>query len=119
MKTPREILFERHQSAQPALDDIRRQVVAGLETERSGDQPVHAGESRGRPETRPEASWPGWREFLLPFRWHLAGLGAAWLVIAALSLERPVSAPAAMARQKVPVRPPAYDGLPRKPAATV
>ena len=30
MKTPREILFQRHQSAAPKLDAVRRTVLAGL-----------------------------------------------------------------------------------------
>jgi len=31
MKTPRDILLERHQSSAPKLDSIRREVLAGLE----------------------------------------------------------------------------------------
>ncbi len=30
MKTPRDILFARHQAAAPKLDAIRRSVLAGL-----------------------------------------------------------------------------------------
>jgi hypothetical protein len=77
MKTPREILFQKHQAAEPKLDEIRRAVI---------------GEGRrvAVPDTRVAgtATLPAlsWREFLLSLRWHLTGMGAAWLVIVLLNL---------------------------------
>jgi hypothetical protein len=48
------------------------------------------------PDPQP-TSW--WREFLRSWRWHLAGMSAAWVVIALLNInESPAPAPA-MAKQ--------------------
>jgi hypothetical protein len=49
-----------------------------------------------RPQLSPldaqPTSW--WREFLLSWRWHLAGMSAAWVVIALLNInESPAPAP--------------------------
>ena len=77
MKTPREILFERHQAAEPKLDAIRRMAVATLGDPgraKAGDSPAVA--DRGG----------NWREFLLSLRWHLAGMSAVWLMIVLLNL---------------------------------
>jgi hypothetical protein len=63
MKTPREILLARHRSAESKLDAIRGAVL-------------------------PRATPPGARfirEFLLPLRWHFAGMSAAWLLVALLN----------------------------------
>ena len=70
MKTPREILFQKHQAAEPKLDEIRRAVIG--EGRRVAD-----------PATLPALSWG---EFLISLRWHLAGMSAAWLVIVLLNL---------------------------------
>lgn len=94
MKTPRDLLFQRHQAAEPQLDAIRRKVVAGLEAERSAELQPREGRAdaapaaAGRRGARPTLNRPAWPEVLLSFRWHLAGLGAAWLVILALNLDR-------------------------------
>ena len=74
MKTPREILFERHQAIAPKLDAIRETAVAAV-----GDHCI----------TNPSAVTDrryNLREFLFSLRWHLAGMSAVWLVIAFLSL---------------------------------
>ena len=90
MKTPREVLLEQHQAVEPKLDAIREQVVADL----APDAPVRANRMppvRPRRASAPEA---GWRQFLWSLRWHLAGLGASWLVVVALSIgSTPAPAP--------------------------
>ena len=71
MKTPRELLFERHRAAETKLDAVRESVVATI-----GDRRERA--SAGRPT---------FRELLLSLRWHFATLSAAWLVVLLLNLE--------------------------------
>lgn len=66
MKTPSEILFERHASAQSKLNGIRQSVVAQV---------------AGTRQT--------WRERVIPLRWHLAGMAAVWALAALLHFERP------------------------------
>jgi len=61
VKTPREILLQRHRDAQPKLDAIRRAVVA-KETEASNAR-------------------PSWHDILRSLRWHLAGMSAIWLFV--------------------------------------
>jgi hypothetical protein len=75
MKTLKELLLERHRSAEPKLDVARGEFLAWLGGLRS---PV-------RPERR-GFEWV-WRECLLPVRWHLAGMGAVWLVILLLNAD--------------------------------
>jgi len=75
MKTPREVLLQRHQSVTPRLDTIRRNVVADLTT------PLHR-------ETERSTAARFLSEFLLPLRWHLAGMSALWLLAALLSIDR-------------------------------
>jgi len=62
MKTPREILLEQHQSVAPKLDAIRARLLV----------------------SPPNAI--GWREMLRSLRWHLAALGAAWIVVLILNI---------------------------------
>lgn len=66
MKTPREILLARHHAAQPKLDAIRREAVAGMEGDAKGSY---------------------WFELVRSLRWHLVGLGAVWLFILLLHVE--------------------------------
>jgi hypothetical protein len=80
MKTPREILLQRHQSVTPRLDAIRRDVVADVKA------PVD--HEAARPTTARIL-----REFLLPLRWHLAGMSTLWLLAALLSIDRASTAP--------------------------
>jgi hypothetical protein len=68
MKTPREILLGRHRDASPKLDVIRRNALATQQSE---------------PASPPFSL----RNFLWSIRWHLAGMSAVWLVIAAFSLD--------------------------------
>lgn len=72
MKTPSEILFERHASAQSKLNGIRHSVVGQVAGTRQS-----------------------WRERVIPLRWHLAGMAAVWALVALLHFERP-SAPSTL-----------------------
>ena len=82
MKTPRDILLNRHQTAAPKLDRLRREVI---------DQEVRAAPV-------PEEDLPSivqspgdwlqvlWRHALRPWRPAWMGLAVAWLVILGLHL---------------------------------
>ena len=89
MKTPREILLRQYQVAEPKLDAIREQVVAGL----APDAPVRA------TRMSPAALQAGWRQFLCSLRWHLAGLSAAWLLVMALNIDHTTAPTARVAQQ--------------------
>ncbi len=78
MKTPREVLFARHHDAQARLDALRQEVLADL-PEVPVPTPLHAGDQS-------EIRW-SFRAFLRPFRWHLSGLSAAWLLVVVLNSE--------------------------------
>jgi len=95
MKTPRDILLERHQAAESKLDKIRASVVG--EGRRAAVPEVTVA------DTVPLSESP-WREFLFSLRWHFAALSAVWLVIAFLSLGagHSPSLAAAVSAQKIP-----------------
>jgi hypothetical protein len=82
MKTPREILLTRHQSANPKLDKLRAEA---LSTVRSN--PSHA----PRPPVGREMALPVravltvWRELIWPCRKTWAGIAVAWLMIIPLN----------------------------------
>lgn len=85
MKTPREILFDRHRSVEPKLDSLRARAITELET-----------------KSRAESA--GWLEslremFRIP-RMAWGGLAAAWLVIIALNFASRESDPARPAPQE-------------------
>ena len=69
VKTPREILLERHRDAETKLDGLRQQLAA--------PPPAEAIPLRTRLI----------RELLLPLRWHLAGISAVWLIVAVLNAD--------------------------------
>jgi hypothetical protein len=77
MKTPRDILFARHQAAAPNLDKIRREVVAGLNHK---DTKAQSGATN-------LVSWclggsnKLWLELIWPCRRIWTGLAAIWLLI--------------------------------------
>jgi hypothetical protein len=81
MKTPRELLRERHQAAVPKLDAIRHEVV-------------NAEFREGRRAAVPKSRVAGtatlpfllWRELILPSRRIWAGLATVWLLIFAVNL---------------------------------
>ena len=88
MKTPREILFARHRSAEPKLDAVRRSVVAAVAA-RSADSLVRANRVKTDSRTTLSALHFCWREFILPRPRAWAGLATAWVVILALRFSTP------------------------------
>jgi hypothetical protein len=96
MKTPREVLLRHHRDAESKLDTIREQVVANLTQE-------------SRREAPRQTNFRGARaliaEFLLPLRWHLAGMSALWVMIAVLNSEPAAVSPAMVAKEQTPEPP--------------
>lgn len=111
MKTPREILLERHRAAAPKLEAIRRAVVAeelnnqGTKEQSSGLDLV---------AWLPVCSKVLWRELVLPSQRIWASLTAVWLLIIAVNFSqrdpvssvsgRPVGSPAVMMSWQVQQR---------------
>ena len=101
MKTPREILFERHRQAEPRLDAVRRHALAVLGA--SENLPAL------QPSRRPEL-WIGavvrkvWLELIWPSRRAWAGMAALWLAVLAANLEMKAAFPAAPAVPSAPAR---------------
>lgn len=92
MKTPRDILFQRHQNATPKLDTIRETAVAAVYDRRIANSPAITDRRYNL------------FEFLFSLRWHLAGMSAAWLVVVLLNLNigHSASLASAMPREKIP-----------------
>jgi len=94
MKTPREILFERHCQAGPKLDAVRQKALGMLPPSRGADaiQP-----------NRSERLWAQavlskvWWELIWPSRRAWAGMAALWLAVLAANLEMKARSPAAPA----------------------
>ena len=78
MKTPREILLRRHQSANARLDQLRTEVLSTTLS-----HPIRALRRDGR-ENKPLAVrglLVVWRELIWPCRRVWAGMAALWLVM--------------------------------------
>jgi len=107
MKTPREVLFERHQSAEPKLDAIRQAALAALGQRRAE---VRVRESVSEPCAPRWTSWRGpaharmcgVRELLLSFRWHLAGMSAVWLLVVLLNLDHSPTLAQNIVKENIP-----------------
>ncbi len=90
MKTPREILLQRHQAADAKLNQIRRAVIAQM-----------AKPSVTRAEWLPlRALLTLWRELIWPCRQTWAGLAAVWVVL--LTLQLASRDPTAVVTRKTP-----------------
>jgi hypothetical protein len=89
MKTLKELLFERHRQAEPGLDLARKGFLARLRREQSP-----------RPQSRGLQSF--WDEYLLPLRWHLAGMSVVWLLVLMLHLDVSPAPAAAVTRRHAP-----------------
>jgi hypothetical protein len=77
MKTPRDLLLARHQTAVPQLDAIRREVVAGLnqpDTKEQSPPNILVGWFLG-------ASNTFWQEVVWPCRRIWTGLATVWILI--------------------------------------
>ena len=91
MKTPREILLELHQGAQPKLDRIRRRVLS---------------EALARQAHAPTARRPVdlvltlWRHLIWPCRRTWSGLAVLWLALLFFNLGLRKSSPAANHAQR-------------------
>jgi len=70
MKSPRDILLEKHRSAEPKLDALRKEVLGGLNNKETKKQSWLA--------HLPENIW---RELISPCRKVWAGLAVVWLAI--------------------------------------
>ena len=93
MKTPREILLRRHQSANARLDQLRTEVLSTTLS-----HPIRALRRDGR-EDKPlavRALLVVWRELIWPCRRAWAGMAALWLVL--WGINRGLSEPPKAAR---------------------
>ena len=83
MKTPREILLNRHRSAGPRLDAVREATLAKAfpGTELNANQPVDI-----RAPFAVRIAQVLWRELIFPCRRIWAGLAAVWMVILVMNL---------------------------------
>jgi hypothetical protein len=87
MKTPREILFARHQSANLKLDALRREVISGLPA---------TGQHRPT-ESTASLFTQIWHELIQPCRRIWTGLAAVWLCLIIFNLSQSPSAHPMMA----------------------
>jgi hypothetical protein len=87
MKTPREILMERHSAAESKLDAIRKEVVA---SEFEGNE-----RRTGLVETL-------WQELILPCRRIWVGLAATWAIILVVNLLNGPSTETIASKQALP-----------------
>src|SRR3989442_12539758 len=101
MKTPREILFQRHQAVEPKLDAVRQHALARLATEQNQAAQTRVANSVAY-AAHFETSYPRWCRLLVSLRWHLAGLSAAWLLIALLNIDHSSAQPSSVQGQNSP-----------------
>ncbi|MDQ3621382.1 MAG: hypothetical protein M3463_02695 [Verrucomicrobiota bacterium] len=80
MKTPRQILFQRHQPAVPKLDRIRADVLPS--------EWPHAAESakRHEPNILPAGLLRLWCELIVPSQRAWAGFAVIWIALLAINL---------------------------------
>ena len=89
MKTPRQILFERHRAAETKLDAVRESVVASMS-------------DRARVQASAPPERVRLRDLILSFRWHLTALSAAWLIVLLLNRDSSTSPVASVPQEKIP-----------------
>ncbi len=82
MKTPREILFERHRRAEPKLDAVRRKALVAAGSVNKAHFNIHASFQSALAVLR-----KAWLELIWPSRRAWAGMAALWLVALAANLE--------------------------------
>jgi len=96
MKTPREILLDRHHKTEVRLDQIRDEVVAGL-----GEQE----DSRRGSPLLIAAILKLWRELVLPARYAWSGIAAIWIVILTVTFATRESSPVREADRAIYISP--------------
>lgn len=108
MKTPREILFERHRQVEPKLDAVRRKVLATLPMgEASMESRFETSGSRQGVYSFHRAVGvlrKAWLELIWPSRRAWAGMAALWLVVLAANLEMKATSTTAPAVQSAHTR---------------
>lgn len=86
MKTPRQIILERHRPAETRLKDISEHELAALARESAMEKP-DATQARPQSSALLRQALAGfWREAVWPWHRVWAGLAAVWIAIMALSL---------------------------------
>jgi hypothetical protein len=100
MKTPREILLQRHRQAQPKLDEARRKVLTQLSATASAEAPTTPPNPRGLILASLNKAW---MELIWPSRRAWAGMAVLWFIVALANMEMKMS----------------VQGLPRARSATV
>ena len=106
MKTPREILFERHRQVEPALDAVRRKALATLPARpqnRGLDTVSSCRRVLGQVATGALAVLrKGWLELIWPSRRAWVGLTAIWLAVFGANLQMKTPSQPAPAVQFAP-----------------
>jgi hypothetical protein len=93
MKTPRELLLEKHRAVEPKLEAIRESVLANA--------PPSAA-NRARPMFPVRAALRCWEELVVPCRRIWAGLAVMWAVIFVFKFAA-ADTPSASAKRSEPV----------------
>jgi hypothetical protein len=83
MKTPREILFERHRAAETRLDAIRHAVIAD-----EFNPPATQAQGRNGIAVLLACLTAPWRELILPSRRVWMGLAAVWALMFIINLSQ-------------------------------
>jgi hypothetical protein len=98
MKTPREILFDRHRQAESRLDAVREKALAAVAVEGTTQrlQPNPSIGSLFQAVLR-----KAWSELIWPSRRAWAGMAAVWLAVVAANLEWKTTLPAVPAIRSV------------------
>ena len=82
MKTPREVLLERHQQAERKLDSVRQAVISETLFLAARETPAHAGNRR----SWANGLWTAWEQLVTPSRYIWAGIAAAWLALVVVNV---------------------------------
>jgi hypothetical protein len=89
MKSPRELLLEKHLKTTPALDAVRRRAMETLFVQE---------------EPKPRLLWKVWLELIMPYRRAWTGLAAIWLVVLGFSIASLDGSQPVYAQSKAPTR---------------
>jgi hypothetical protein len=89
MKTPRDILFARHQAAAPKLEAIRREVLSAEFKNVGQASCLSSFENERKSETgAPPVLYVLWRELIFPCRRIWTGLAVVWILIFAINVSQ-------------------------------